>query len=82
VPHVRQSVRGPRKRAKPIIVFTLSTSKSRTAIGKAIEKNIIFGPGTPWRTWISCHAATDTAACAAFIEESRMQFVSATKPNR
>ena len=34
------------------------------------------------RTWISCYAAPDRTACAAFIEESRMQFVNAIKLNR
>jgi hypothetical protein len=36
----------------------------------------------PKRTRISCHAALDKTACAAFIKESRMKFVSATNLNR
>jgi hypothetical protein len=31
---------------------------------------------------ISCHAALDTAACAAFRKESRMKFANATNLNR
>jgi hypothetical protein len=48
---------------------------------KAFE-GIVFNPGALARTWISCHAAPDRTACAAFIEESRMKFVNATKLNR
>jgi hypothetical protein len=36
----------------------------------------------PERTRISCCAAVDRAACAAFRKESRMKFANATKPNR
>jgi hypothetical protein len=36
----------------------------------------------PERTRISCHAALDTATCAAFVKESRMKIVNATKLNR
>jgi hypothetical protein len=34
-------------------------------------------PRSPQRIRISCYAAVDTAACAAFIKESRMKFVNA-----
>jgi hypothetical protein len=36
----------------------------------------------PERTRISCHAALDMAACAAFRKESRMKFANATKFDR
>jgi hypothetical protein len=36
----------------------------------------------PKRTRISCHAALDMAACAAFRKESRMKFANATKFDR
>jgi hypothetical protein len=36
----------------------------------------------PERTRISCHAARETTACAAFSRESRMKFASATNINR
>jgi hypothetical protein len=36
----------------------------------------------PERTRISCHAALETTACAAFSKESRMDFASATNTNR
>jgi hypothetical protein len=36
----------------------------------------------PERTRISCHAAMDTAVCAAFVKESRMKIANATKFNR
>jgi hypothetical protein len=36
----------------------------------------------PERTRISCCAAVDRSACAAFRKESRMKFANATKPNR
>jgi hypothetical protein len=49
--------------------------------------NAEFSPQTelssrPERTRISCHAAPDTAACAAFVKESRMKIANATKFNR
>jgi hypothetical protein len=50
------------------------------------EKDEIFAAtklsSRPERTRISCHAALDTAACAAFVKESRMKFANATKFNR
>jgi hypothetical protein len=36
----------------------------------------------PERTRISCHAALETTACAAFSKESRMKFANATNINR
>ena len=33
----------------------------------------------PERTWISCHAAPDTVACAPLSKERRMKFANATK---
>jgi hypothetical protein len=36
----------------------------------------------PERTRISCHAALDIAAYAAFVKESRMRIANATKLNR
>jgi hypothetical protein len=37
----------------------------------------------PWdRTRISCHAALDIAACAAFVKESSMKCANATKFHR
>jgi hypothetical protein len=36
----------------------------------------------PERTRISCHAALETTACAAFSKESRMKFDNATDINR
>jgi hypothetical protein len=36
----------------------------------------------PERTRISCHAALETTACAAFSKESRMNFTNATNINR
>jgi hypothetical protein len=36
----------------------------------------------PERTRISCHAAMDMAACAAFVKESRMEIANATKLNK
>jgi hypothetical protein len=36
----------------------------------------------PERTRISCHAALDRAACAAFRKESRMKFADATNLDR
>jgi hypothetical protein len=36
----------------------------------------------PERTRISCHAALDTAACAAFSKESRVKFANASNTNR
>jgi hypothetical protein len=36
----------------------------------------------PERTRISCHAALDMAACAAFRKESRMKFANATNLDR
>ncbi|MDX6456416.1 MAG: hypothetical protein QOJ51_6568 [Acidobacteriaceae bacterium] len=35
-----------------------------------------------WATRISCHAASPTSACAAFIKESRMKFANAIKVYR
>jgi hypothetical protein len=34
------------------------------------------------RTRISCHAALDIAACAAFVKESSMKYANATKFHR
>ena len=39
-------------------------------------------PGSPQRTRISCYAAPDRTACAAFFKESRMQFDNATNLDR
>jgi len=40
-------------------------------------------PGVPWdRTRISCHAALDIAACAAFVKESSIKCANATKFHR
>ena len=36
----------------------------------------------PERTRISCHAALETTACAAFSKESCMKFANATNTNR
>jgi hypothetical protein len=36
----------------------------------------------PERTRISCHAALETTACAAFSKESRMKFANETDINR
>jgi hypothetical protein len=36
----------------------------------------------PERTRISCHAALETTACAAFSKESRMKFANATNTKR
>jgi hypothetical protein len=36
----------------------------------------------PKRTRISCHAAPDRTACAAFSKESRMKFANATNLDR
>jgi hypothetical protein len=36
----------------------------------------------PKRTRISCHAALETTACAAFSKESRMKFANATNTDR
>jgi hypothetical protein len=36
----------------------------------------------PKRTRISCHAALDMAACAAFRKESRMKLANATNLDR
>jgi hypothetical protein len=35
-----------------------------------------------WATRISCHGASPTSACAAFIKESRMEFANANKVYR
>ena len=56
-------------------------------LNHAADRNRLFGPPKshrlrPERTRISCHAALDKAARAAFIKESRMKFTSATKFNR
>ena len=40
------------------------------------------GAGLTRITRITCHATRDTATCAAFIKESRMELASATKTNR
>jgi hypothetical protein len=42
-------------------------------------------PGVPWDRsvpGISCHAALETTAWAAFSKESRMKFANATNTNR
>ena len=40
-------------------------------------------PRVPWdRTRISCHAAPDIAACAAFVKESSIKCANATKFHR
>ncbi len=48
---------------------------------KAFE-NIVFGPCTLGRTRISCYAASERTACAAFFAESRMQLDNATNLDR
>jgi hypothetical protein len=50
-------------------------AKAGAAVGK--EPQI-----SPQCTRISCHAALDTATCAAFVKESRMKIANATKLNR
>ena len=53
---------------------------------KAVGWRVVHGPtelsSRPERTRISCHAALDMAACAAFRKESRMKFANATKFDR
>jgi hypothetical protein len=49
------------------------------------QPSIASGPGAPrshQRTRISCYAASDRTACAAFFKESRMEFDNATNLDR
>jgi hypothetical protein len=51
VPHVRLSVRGPKKMGAALtIAFVIPTGKSRVRLGKH-SKHIVFGPRTLRRTW-------------------------------
>ena len=87
VPHVRPSVRGPK-------MFCSTAFTRHTA--ELFEMNDLFADiARQWRgfapsssahvRWgdrISCYAAPDTAACAAFIKESRIECNNATNFNR
>jgi len=51
--------------------------------GKIKDSAVTEGaPRSPQRTRISCYAASDRTACAAFFKESRMEFDSATNLDR
>jgi hypothetical protein len=50
--------------------------------GKSVNFRATVLSSRPERTRISCHAALDISAYAAFVKESRMKLANATKLNR
>jgi hypothetical protein len=54
----------------------------RTFLGNTESRPAKELSSRPERTRISCHAALETTACAAFSTESRMKFTNATNINR
>jgi hypothetical protein len=58
-------------------ILTISSRSKRVR-----HRSRTGAPGSHQRTWISCYAASDRTACAAFIKESRMQFDNATNLDR
>ena len=50
-------------------------------VGYHVSPTALYSLG-PERSRISCRAALDIAACAAFVKESRMKIANATKFNR
>jgi hypothetical protein len=59
------------------MAFASVYTNCETAISEALG-----APGSHQRTRISCYAASDRTACAAFFKESRMQFNNATNLDR
>jgi len=51
-------------------------------VPKLLLSEALGAPGSHQRTWISCYAAPDRTACAAFIKESRMEVDNATNLDR
>jgi hypothetical protein len=69
------------------IPFVIPSAAEGSAVPRTHPGNAEFYPQTelssrPERTRISCHAALDMAACAAFDKESRMKIANAAKLNR
>ena len=67
--------------------FVIPSEGEGSAVLRTFRGNAKFYPQTelssrPERTRISCHAALETTACAAFSKESRMKFANATNTNR
>ena len=67
--------------------FVIPSEAEGSAVPRTFPGNTESRPATelssrPERTRISCHAALDTATCAAFVKESRMKIANATKLNR
>ena len=60
---------------------TVSASSRIRAIPKSALSEALGCPSHQ-RTWISCYAAPDRAACAAFFKESRIEFDNATNLDR
>jgi hypothetical protein len=67
--------------------FVIPSEAEGSAVPQTFRGNTEFTLKTklssrPERTRISCHAALETTACAAFSKESRMKFSNATNTNR
>jgi hypothetical protein len=67
--------------------FVIPSEAEGSAVPRSFPENAEIYPQTelssrPERTRISCHAALETTACAAFSKESRMKFANATNTNR
>ena len=75
------SVRQPRLDETVALPFVIPTEAKRSG-GICSSTDLSWKCFRPERTRISCHAALDKAACAAFIKESRIKFTNATNLNR
>src|SRR6202035_1448567 len=70
-----------------VISFVIPSEAEGSAVPRTFPGNAEYYAQTelssrPERTRISCHAALETTACAAFSRESRMNFANATNTNR
>jgi hypothetical protein len=74
---------GPASTLYRTVTLALSSRPERRgAEGPAVSRTLSGRCFSTERTRISCHAALDTATCAAFVKESRMKIVNATKLKR
>jgi hypothetical protein len=60
----------------------LQASISDGSVRDPLSMEPLLFPSHPDRTRISCHAALDMAACAAFVKEGSMRCTNATKFHR
>jgi hypothetical protein len=72
------SVRHPLS-IEPLPLSLSSRPKRSGAEGPAVPRTLRGDVISTVRTRISCHAALETPACAAFSKESHMKFANATK---